>query len=210
MRTYRLSEFALRCAPTARAHFARHLVSTTPQPAVPDPPCPACTGEFVAHSGDVNCVRIGRGTAGVLATGGQDKKVNLWRTGQAEVVKVGRRAPSLAFAPLFDCHTEQCCTLPSHAGQPAALPASPCHTALTASQGLPAVCRVLCCRASVGCSLPWSVWCLVRRRTQSQRAAPMEPSKSGTWIPARVSRSCERMQQHYQHQQQQPTSCDQR
>jgi hypothetical protein len=46
-------------------------------------------GEFVAHSGAVNCVRIGRSTAGVLATGGEDKKVNLWRTGQTEVVKVG-------------------------------------------------------------------------------------------------------------------------
>lgn len=44
-------------------------------------------GEFVAHSGAVNCVRIGRSTAGVLATGGEDKKVNLWRTGQTEVVK---------------------------------------------------------------------------------------------------------------------------
>ena len=45
-------------------------------------------GEFVAHEGAVNCVRIGRSTAGVLATGGEDKKVNLWRTGQTEVVKV--------------------------------------------------------------------------------------------------------------------------
>lgn len=42
----------------------------------------------MAHSGAVNCVRIGRGTAGVLATGGEDKKVNLWRTGQTELVKV--------------------------------------------------------------------------------------------------------------------------
>lgn len=43
----------------------------------------------MAHSGVVNCVRIGRGSAGVLATGGEDKKVNLWRIGQTEVVKVG-------------------------------------------------------------------------------------------------------------------------
>lgn len=57
-----------------------------------DDRCPAglSAGEFVAHSGAVNCVRIGRSTAGVLATGGEDKKVNLWRTGQTEVVKVGK------------------------------------------------------------------------------------------------------------------------
>jgi hypothetical protein len=47
-----------------------------------------CAAEFLAHEGAVNCVRIGRSTAGVLATGGEDKKVNLWRTGHTEVVKV--------------------------------------------------------------------------------------------------------------------------
>jgi katanin p80 WD40 repeat-containing subunit B1 len=48
--------------------------------------CPP--GEFQAHEGAVNCVKIGRSTAGVLATGGEDRKINLWRTGQKEVVKV--------------------------------------------------------------------------------------------------------------------------
>ncbi|KAF6266536.1 WD40-repeat-containing domain protein [Scenedesmus sp. NREL 46B-D3] len=51
--------------------------------------------EFVAHNGTVNCLRIGRNTAGVLATGGEDKKVNLWRIGQPHVAKslVGLQSP---------------------------------------------------------------------------------------------------------------------
>lgn len=49
----------------------------------------AAADEFVAHNGTVNCLRIGRNTAGVLATGGEDKKVNLWRIGQPHVAKVG-------------------------------------------------------------------------------------------------------------------------
>jgi hypothetical protein len=46
----------------------------------------------------VNCVRIGRSTAGVLATGGDDKKVNLWRTGQHDVVKVCNMVSNAATA----------------------------------------------------------------------------------------------------------------
>ncbi|KAG2497953.1 hypothetical protein HYH03_004215 [Edaphochlamys debaryana] len=38
--------------------------------------------EFAAHAGDVRCVRIGRKTAGVLVTGGDDKKVNVWAIGR--------------------------------------------------------------------------------------------------------------------------------
>ncbi|GLC51494.1 Quinone-dependent D-lactate dehydrogenase [Pleodorina starrii] len=38
--------------------------------------------EFAAHAGDVRCVRIGRKTAGVLVTGGDDKKVNVWAIGK--------------------------------------------------------------------------------------------------------------------------------
>ncbi|KAG2455090.1 hypothetical protein HYH02_000910 [Chlamydomonas schloesseri] len=38
--------------------------------------------EFAAHAGDVRCVRIGRKTAGVLVTGGDDKKVNVWALGK--------------------------------------------------------------------------------------------------------------------------------
>ncbi|KAJ3124937.1 ADP-ribosylation factor-like protein 13B [Nowakowskiella sp. JEL0407] len=36
---------------------------------------------FVAHSSLVNCLKIGRKSASVLATGGDDKKVNLWSIG---------------------------------------------------------------------------------------------------------------------------------
>jgi katanin p80 WD40 repeat-containing subunit B1 len=50
--------------------------------------CWSSADEFVAHTGAVNCLRIGRNTAGVLATGGEDKKVNLWRIGQPHVFKV--------------------------------------------------------------------------------------------------------------------------
>eukprot|EP00798_Chlamydomonas_sp_ICE-L_P005735 gene5735-6025_t len=37
--------------------------------------------EFVAHAGAVTCVKIGRKSSGVLVTGGDDKKVNLWTIG---------------------------------------------------------------------------------------------------------------------------------
>ena len=37
--------------------------------------------EFVAHQGSVNCIKIGRKSSGVLVTGGEDKKVNLWTIG---------------------------------------------------------------------------------------------------------------------------------
>lgn len=47
--------------------------------------------EFVAHGSTVNCLRIGRNTAGVLVTGGEDQKVNLWRIGQPNVYKVSNK-----------------------------------------------------------------------------------------------------------------------
>mmetsp|Transcript_12525 Transcript_12525/g.27006 ORF Transcript_12525/g.27006 Transcript_12525/m.27006 type:complete len:729 (+) Transcript_12525:243-2429(+) len=37
--------------------------------------------EFVAHAGNVNCIEIGRKSSGVLVTGGDDKRVNLWTIG---------------------------------------------------------------------------------------------------------------------------------
>jgi len=37
--------------------------------------------EFPAHSAAVNCAKIGRKSSGVLVTGGEDKKVNLWTIG---------------------------------------------------------------------------------------------------------------------------------
>lgn len=38
--------------------------------------------EFVAHSGSVNCVRIGKKTHRYLLSGGDDQKVNLWPVGK--------------------------------------------------------------------------------------------------------------------------------
>lgn len=51
--------------------------------------------EFAAHNGDVRCVRIGRKTSGVLATGGDDKKVNVWAIGRttATLSLQGHTAP---------------------------------------------------------------------------------------------------------------------
>ncbi|KAL6764114.1 WD40-repeat-containing domain protein, partial [Haematococcus lacustris] len=37
--------------------------------------------EFAAHTGTINCVRIGRKSSGVVVTGGEDRMVNLWTIG---------------------------------------------------------------------------------------------------------------------------------
>ena len=39
--------------------------------------------EFVAHATNVNCATLGPLTGQVLATGGDDKKVNVWRVGSS-------------------------------------------------------------------------------------------------------------------------------
>lgn len=44
--------------------------------------------EFVAHTSHVNCLKIGRKSAGVLVTGGEDKKVNVWAIGKPTPVLV--------------------------------------------------------------------------------------------------------------------------
>ncbi len=44
------------------------------------------THEFVAHSTEVNCVAIGGKSSQVLASGGDDNKVNVWRVGNASNV----------------------------------------------------------------------------------------------------------------------------
>ena len=38
--------------------------------------------EFLAHSANVNCLSIGKKTSGLLITGGDDYKVNLWAIGK--------------------------------------------------------------------------------------------------------------------------------
>jgi katanin p80 WD40 repeat-containing subunit B1 len=45
-------------------------------------PVPQKLQEFVAHTSSVNCVRFGRKSGLVFATGGDDRKVNLWRVGK--------------------------------------------------------------------------------------------------------------------------------
>ncbi|KAL0667978.1 hypothetical protein Bca4012_030682 [Brassica carinata] len=41
-----------------------------------------CNEEFLAHSANVNCLSIGKKTSGLLITGGDDYKVNLWAIGK--------------------------------------------------------------------------------------------------------------------------------
>lgn len=42
--------------------------------------------EFIAHSGRVQCARFGEKSGQVLATGGDDKRVNIWRVGKANAM----------------------------------------------------------------------------------------------------------------------------
>ncbi|KAK4858983.1 hypothetical protein QYF36_024854 [Acer negundo] len=57
--------------------------------------------EFVAHSGNVNCLRIGKKACRLLLTGGDDQKVNLWAIGKPSSLMslCGHTSPveSLAF-----------------------------------------------------------------------------------------------------------------
>ncbi|KAK3274882.1 Quinone-dependent D-lactate dehydrogenase [Cymbomonas tetramitiformis] len=42
--------------------------------------------EFTAHAGNVNCLKIGRKSSGVMVTGGDDKKVNMWAVGKSAAI----------------------------------------------------------------------------------------------------------------------------
>ena len=44
--------------------------------------------EFIAHSGNVNCLALGHKSGAVLVTGGDDKKVNLWAVGKSSCIMV--------------------------------------------------------------------------------------------------------------------------
>jgi len=46
------------------------------------------TEEFVAHMPNVNCLALGHKSGRVLATGGDDKKVNLWAVGKQNCIMV--------------------------------------------------------------------------------------------------------------------------
>ncbi|CAM9243857.1 unnamed protein product, partial [Chrysoparadoxa australica] len=60
--------------------------------------------EYVAHSTLVNCVVIGPRSGAVLATGGEDKRVNVWKVGRASNIwsLTGNSSPieALAFDPM--------------------------------------------------------------------------------------------------------------
>lgn len=58
------------------------------QASQPKPRCPYGTDEFVAHTGAITCLKIGRKSSGVLVTGGQDKKVNVWAIGKPTAILV--------------------------------------------------------------------------------------------------------------------------
>ncbi|KAF5749957.1 katanin p80 WD40 repeat-containing subunit B1 isoform X2 [Tripterygium wilfordii] len=49
-------------------------------------PCMGFVKEFVAHSANVNCLKIGRKSSRVLVTGGEDHKVNLWAIGKPNAI----------------------------------------------------------------------------------------------------------------------------
>lgn len=50
--------------------------------------CLLITEEFVAHKANVNCLAMGHKSKQVLATGGDDKKVNLWAIGRQSCLMV--------------------------------------------------------------------------------------------------------------------------
>jgi WD40 repeat protein len=70
------------------------------------------TEEFAAHTGNVNCVKIGRKSSGVLVTGGDDKKVNLWTVGhQSRTMASGAESSKLCkpeHCPLQELRWQKC------------------------------------------------------------------------------------------------------
>lgn len=69
------------------------------QHALTDDPRSPSAEDFVAHASNVNCLKIGRKSSGVLVTGGEDKKVNVYAIGKQTAALVsctGTRAPEAA------------------------------------------------------------------------------------------------------------------
>ena len=50
------------------------------------PPPPPSSQEFAAHTSAVNCLKIGRKSSGVMVTGGEDKRVNLFSIGKPQAI----------------------------------------------------------------------------------------------------------------------------
>jgi katanin p80 WD40 repeat-containing subunit B1 len=58
-----------------------------PDPSVPFPALsPPPSQEFAAHTSAVNCLKIGRKSSGVMVTGGEDKRVNLFSIGKPQAI----------------------------------------------------------------------------------------------------------------------------
>lgn len=51
--------------------------------------------EFVAHGSSVNCLALNQ-SGRTLATGGEDRKVNLWAVGSPNLLIVSAHAPNVA------------------------------------------------------------------------------------------------------------------
>lgn len=61
--------------------------------------------EFVAHSGNVNCLRFGKKTCRSFVTGGDDQTVNLWSIGKATSTAVSSSFDRFICSGLSDCET---------------------------------------------------------------------------------------------------------
>ena len=49
---------------------------------------PRCTkvAEFVGHTSNVNCVQLGHKSGQVVVSGGEDRRVNVWKIGRTEAI----------------------------------------------------------------------------------------------------------------------------
>ena len=56
-----------------------HTILTSPLSSV---------GEFVAHGSNVNCLALSPSNGRTLATGGDDRRINLWAVGQPNALMV--------------------------------------------------------------------------------------------------------------------------
>ena len=68
----------------------------------------AAPEDFPAHNGNVNCIKIGQKSSGVLVTGGDDKKVNLWTIGAQTKALVRRDLPNDEAIHPYACRGPHC------------------------------------------------------------------------------------------------------
>jgi hypothetical protein len=55
----------------------------------------------VAHTSNVNCLKIGKKSSRVLVTGGEDHKVNMWAIGKPNAILVQYLFLSFVFFSFF-------------------------------------------------------------------------------------------------------------